>query len=236
MQLYLFEKGFNFSQDGPGNRLVYHLQGCNFTCPWCSNPEGMGQNQNARALSVEDMVAEILSCRPMFFGGGGVTFTGGECTLQSEALLAVILRVRAEGVSVAIESNASTDGFLTLARAVDYVMLDYKTPDAKKLASIGGDLLKTEENIRTILAEKPVHIRIPLIHGFNDGDVHGFLAFLSSLSGEFDVELLPYHEYGRDKWKNCGKEYTVQNGHVPKEILKAFADALRGAGIKLIKT
>ncbi len=23
----IFQKGFNFAQDGPGNRLVYHLQG-----------------------------------------------------------------------------------------------------------------------------------------------------------------------------------------------------------------
>lgn len=37
----IFSKGWNFSQDGPGNRLLYHFQGCNLTCPWCSNPEGM---------------------------------------------------------------------------------------------------------------------------------------------------------------------------------------------------
>ncbi|MDR1610673.1 MAG: glycyl-radical enzyme activating protein [Candidatus Symbiothrix sp.] len=37
----IFGKGWNFSQDGPGNRLLYHFQGCNFTCPWCSNPEGI---------------------------------------------------------------------------------------------------------------------------------------------------------------------------------------------------
>ena len=37
----IFGKGWNFSQDGPGNRLLYHFQGCNLFCPWCSNPEGM---------------------------------------------------------------------------------------------------------------------------------------------------------------------------------------------------
>lgn len=44
MKLKIIKKGFNYSQDGPGNRLVYHLQGCNMRCRWCANPESISSD------------------------------------------------------------------------------------------------------------------------------------------------------------------------------------------------
>ena len=86
-EIHIFQKGFNYSQDGPGNRLVYHLAGCNLNCPWCSNPEGLEKTEIASSLTIENIVKEALSCKMMFFDGGGVTLTGGEVTCQKDAVI-----------------------------------------------------------------------------------------------------------------------------------------------------
>ncbi len=235
MKINIFEKGFNYSQDGPGNRLVYHLSGCNMICPWCSNPEGM--EKIGKDYTTEEIRNEIMSSAMMFFDGGGVTFTGGECTLQSEVIIEIINSL--PEINFCIESNASTRKFINVARMCDTVIVDYKSPDAQKLKSVtGADKKLIEENISQIIKEKYLHIRIPLIHNFNDDDesIKGFISFFKSLDGVFDVEILPYHEYGKEKWTKLGKEYTVKDGYVNKETIKKFIDMMNQNSIRVIKT
>lgn len=242
MELRYFYKGFNYSQDGPGNRIVYHLQGCNMKCPWCSNPEGMVPNAECKTATLDDIVAEILSVRPMFFENGGVTFTGGESTLQLPAIYEIMKRVKAEGVNTAIETNATSPQLLELLDVCDFFMTDYKSPLASKYNDvIGGDLDVIEKNLRELSLKTHVHIRIPLIHGFNDDVVSltGFVNFFNSLNeagGSFDVEFLPYHEYGKEKWEKLGKTYTMQNAFVTNTTLERFKKTFEANNIKLITT
>ena len=235
MKTVIFEKGFNYSQDGPGNRLVYHMSGCNMYCPWCSNPEGM--SAKGKEYSTDDIKKEIISALPMYFDGGGVTFTGGECTIQSEAICDIIDSL--PNISFCIESNADTINFLSVAEKCDTVIVDYKSPDKEKLNTVtGGNTERIENNIRNILKTKHLHIRIPFIHGFNDDDesLNGFVKFFKSLKGDFDVEILPYHEYGKEKWQKQNKQYTVTDGFVKKETINLFIEKLKSNSIRVVKT
>ncbi|MDR0719047.1 MAG: radical SAM protein, partial [Treponema sp.] len=112
--------GFNYSQDGRGNRLVLHMQGCNLRCPWCSNPEGLeikgtlmrkGKNGvprlSCKELELEDLLNLCRESSPLFFESGGVTFTGGEPTMQSGALREALEGLCDMGIHTAVETNGT---------------------------------------------------------------------------------------------------------------------------------
>ena len=240
-QIKYFQKGFNFSQDGPGNRLVYHLYGCNFRCPWCANPECFAPDTATTTVTVDEMLAEILRSRPMFFSGGGVTFTGGEPTLQFEALLELLHKLKEENVHTAIECNASHPRLRELLPYVDHLMMDLKhtIPNAHQRI-MEAELQTVTDNIRLAASTRQLALRIPLVNGYNtDKDcIEGFCKFLAGLpqNPALTVELIPYHEYGKIKWQQHGMEYTVQNGFLAPARLAEIRAAFLEAGIPTIQT
>ncbi len=245
MTIKYFQKGFNYSQDGPGNRLVYHLHGCNMHCPWCSNPEGMDINKVYPAfpvseVSVDDLYYEIMSCVPMFFDGGGVTFTGGEVTLQAKAVCELFKRLKAAGINTAIETNALLPSFCELLPYLDHLIMDVKSADEEKLFSVtGGRVAPITENLsKAVSLSVDTLIHVPLIHGFNDSDedTDKLLQALSPFKDKVKIEFLSYHEYGKDKWKKCGLEYKMENAHIEKEIYKNIVNKFKAVGFTVIRT
>lgn len=242
MELRFFQKGFNYSQDGPGNRLVYHLQGCNMRCAWCSNPEGMFQTgaQTVRA-ELADIVQECLSCAVLFFDGGGVTLTGGEPTLQFDAVRQLFQILKQHNIHTAIETNATHSRLPELFAHLDVLMMDFKHYDSQKLkiaAGVGNETI-VDNFAAACLAHQKTLVRIPLIGGFNAAaeDARQFAAFFSNYdTAKVQFEFLPYHEYGRDKWAKCHMEYRMADAFVPPETPRQFADIFAQAGLQAIHT
>lgn len=234
----IFQKGFNFSQDGPGNRLVYHLQGCNFHCPWCSNPESMPiLDACIQEQSIEDIIDECVRSTPLFFSGGGVTFTGGEPTLQFDELRLCLEQLKFHSIHTAIETNGSAKRLLEIIPLVDFLIVDFKHPDT----NIHNKWIKAENegvvsNLKKILEiNRQILIRIPLINGFNT-EPYAFIDFFSDLtidSKNVNFEILPYHEYGKEKWT---EPYTITDGFVTTDKILEFKKAFADNNLKLITT
>lgn len=243
--IFVFQKGFNYSQDGPGNRLVYHLSGCNMFCPWCSNPEGIKRENHTKEYSMSEIYDEIISCKMMFFEGGGVTFTGGEVSLQADALSTLLKQLNEAGINTCIETNASLKDTEKLIPLVDYMIADFKSPDKEKLKTVtGANLDKIKKNLlKRVETGKPLLIRIPLINGFNTGvkNACGFAEFFKELyekskTSELYVEILTYHEFGKDKYKALDLQYNFADGFVTEEQVTALKNELVKNNIKIIKT
>ena len=242
MDIRFFQQGFNYSQDGPGNRLVLHLQGCNLRCPWCSNPEGLSFGAG-KCMSVSSLLDLARSCRMMFFDGGGVTLTGGEATGQFDAVKEFLTRLHEEGIHTALETNGLNPRLPELFPVVDHLIMDYKHHDPethRRVTGASNDL--TRRNIALALeAGKHPNLRIPLIGGFNASreDAHQFAAVFQALGlpGRGTLELLCYHEYGKDKYAALGLPYTMtEEARISPEILRYFEETLTDAGVTLIRT
>lgn len=290
MQLTYFEKGFNFNQDGPGNRLVYHLQGCNMHCPWCANPEGIpldgplmvdknrlldevcpygaianGQLDRSRcetcsdrpcltdrrnqgilakavSLDIESVWSEILRSSPMYFAGGGVTFTGGEASLQLDAVLELMKRCREHAISTAIETNGTNPRLPELFPWLDHLIMDVKHGSSERLMAVAGQPLKNIAANLKAAAEAGLNVlvRIPIIGGFNtsEQDKKEFIDFMERFDkSQIRIECLRFHEYGVKKWAAIGQEYALDDSaRVSKKQIAEWQETLRMAGWQVIAT
>ncbi|MCX6064244.1 MAG: glycyl-radical enzyme activating protein [Chloroflexi bacterium] len=275
MRIKVFQKGFNYSQDGTGNRLVYHLQGCNFHCPWCANPEGIavkgslwvtdqflidticphgairakqidrslcetcntrecislhrtrGIRLSYQEYEIESILDEVRRSAALFYDGGGVTLSGGEPTLQFDAVRELLSELKNMGIHTAIETNASHPRLAVLFPLIDLLIMDFKHYDDEVSASVTGvgNAVVKANILKAMQAHQRLLIRIPVVRGFNDSesDMRNFVAFFQQQkTANTSFEFLPFHEYGRDKWQQCGLPYTVQDGFVGPETIAEY--------------
>ena len=75
--------------DGPGIRYVIFTQGCYHKCEGCQNPQTHNPNEG-ELIDINEILDEILGSTMI----EGVTFSGGEPFLQSDALAELAVRIK----------------------------------------------------------------------------------------------------------------------------------------------
>jgi pyruvate formate lyase activating enzyme len=145
--------------DYPGEiSSIIFLQGCNFKCPYCHNPELVDSKLFGPCLQEKD-VFEFLKTRIGKIDA--VTITGGEPTIQND-LMPFIKRIKKMGFAVKLDSNGSRPEViknLLSEKLLDFIAMDIKAP-LEKYEKIVRVLLKTDsikESIKIILKAKIPH-------------------------------------------------------------------------------
>ena len=181
--------------------MAIFLQGCNFDCLYCHNPETItnGPSNDLKRLTVEDVVTEIKKVQPFL---SGITVSGGECTLQKEFLTELGHAVKDLGLTFFIDTNGSTDleAAPELMAVVDQVMLDVKSFDSEEhqmLTRHSNEIvLKNLHHLASI--GKLYEVRTVIVPDVlnNDHNVDQISWLLASLDPEVRYKLIKYRPLG----------------------------------------
>ena len=158
--------------------------------------------------TVEKLAARLMQDKKFYDrSGGGITISGGEALSQADFTVAILRRMKAEGVHTALD----TTGFAsweTVARTLPYTDLylyDLKHMDSEKHKLIIG--VPNEpilDNARRLAAAgKKMQVRIPVIPMFNNDveNIRKTAEFCKELGEAVTVvQLLPYHNLGVTKY------------------------------------
>ena len=214
--------------DGPGLRLVVFLQGCNFRCLYCANPDTIA-GKGGTPTPPEEIVRMAMSQRPFFGKRGGVTFSGGEPTFQAKALVPLVRELKEKGIHVCIDSNGGiwNEEVEELFKLTDLVLLDIKEFNPARHQALTGR--SNEQTIRTAAwleeNEKPFWLRYVLVPGYSDfeEDIRRLGEALGKYKMVQRVEILPYHTLGVHKYEAMEQEYKLKDvkENTPEQLEKA---------------
>jgi pyruvate formate lyase activating enzyme len=186
------------------------------------------------------VLEQAVQYKPLFVADGGVTFGGGEPTLQMEELLATLKLLRVNGIHTAIETNATSGDFESLINAVDWLICDLKCLSSEKHSAwtgMGNEVIL--RNIRTAAVKRQqLVVRIPFVEGFNDdaAERKSMADFLSGIASDgLNVEIMRMHHIGKCKYEALGLDYPMHNTGEP-DIIAAedFVEELKLRGLNAV--
>ena len=217
-----------------GGRPVFDRARCCPADPWAcveACPQG-ALSRVGEAMSADRVMARVAADRPFYDNsGGGVTFSGGEPFAQASFLRGLLERSRSLGIHAAVETCGCADAsdVAACAELVNLFLFDLKSADpACHEALTGASNDRILRNLRFLSANYPdrLLVRVPLVPGFTDSpeNLSGIAGLLVELRVT-RVELMPYHELGRDKYKGLARPYPIPTPH-PADLAASVARAV----------
>ena len=225
--------------DGPGVRVVGWTAGCQWRCLYCHNPDTWNM-MNGMAVTLEGAAEELRKYRHgLKTMSGGFTLSGGEPLMQDRFAVKLLTAAQAMGIHTAVETN----GFLGTRLSdeelekIDLVLLGIKTWGLEKHRRLTGkDIEPTLKFARRLATRRrPIWVRFVLVPGLTDDpdDLREMAQFIASLGVVERVEVLPFHQLGRFKWRALGLDYTLENTKSPPpDLIEMACGIFRAEGLK----
>jgi pyruvate formate lyase activating enzyme len=224
--------------DGPGVRVVAWTSGCQFRCLYCHNPDTWTMT-NGMPVALSRATEALRKYRHgLKVMSGGFTLSGGEPLMQDRFAVKLLSAARAMGIHTALDTNGSLGGRLSDAELeqVDLVLLDIKSWDSERHQKLTGmDNAPVLEFARRLAARKrPMWLRFVLVPGFTDDaeTISQIASFAGTLGNVERVDVLPFHQMGRFKWKELKLHYALDNVQPPApEVVAGACARFRAEGL-----
>ncbi|MEI6856326.1 trans-4-hydroxy-L-proline dehydratase activase [Psychrilyobacter sp.] len=222
-----------------GNPFV-ELEKCK-SCGRCAEFCISGAKEHVgRSVHVDELMVHIKKDIPFYEeSGGGVTFSGGEPLMQGEFLNEVLKRCKNLKINTTLDTCGYSDWkkIKKIHDKVDLFLYDLKIFDDEKHIKYTGVSNKLIlENLKKLSSlGKNIYVRMPIIKGINDDSEHvdNCVKFLSELN-ILQVNLLPYHKLGMNKYDRLAKKYKLTGEEKPSDSdMIEIAEKFRIAGIKV---
>ncbi len=200
----------------------------------------------AKALSVagetktvEQILKAIEKDLPFYtHSNGGVTLTGGEPFAQNWYLLDLVKELKTKGIDIAVETSLHMpwNRIEPYVELIDCWLADLKHVDAKKFKkNTGGSASLVMDNFRKLDAlNANIIVRIPLIPGFNHRlpEMKRIIDFAAALQSVNEIHFMPYHAFGKGKYKLMGLDYTyINNTQLLPEEMENITNYTKSKGL-----
>ena len=224
--------------DGPGVRVVGWTTGCQFRCLYCHNPDTWTMS-NGIPVTLAHATEELRKYRHgLKIMSGGFTLSGGEPLMQDRFAVKLITAVKAMGIHTALDTNGALGSRLSDAELeqIDLVLLDIKMWDPERHRRLTGMDNAPVLDFARRLAERrrPVSVRFVLVPGLTDDteNITHIARFSASLGNVERVDVLPFHQMGRFKWKELKLNYTLNDVQPPAiEAVESACAKFRSEGL-----
>ncbi len=225
--------------DGPGVRVVAWTSGCMWRCLYCHNPDTWTLTNGipvTLARATEELRKYRQGLRVM---SGGFTLSGGEALMQHRFAVKLLSAAREMGIHTALDTNGCYGDRLSDAEldVADLVILDVKCWSPERHRELTGmDIGPTLEFARRLATRRrPVWLRYVLVPGWTDepAEVECVARFAAGLGNVDRVDVLPFHQMGRFKWKELGLEYRLDDvSPPPAAAVERACASFRAVGLK----
>ena len=201
--------------DGPGVRFVVFLQGCPLRCAYCHNPEMWNDKEIKTLMTPEELVNKVKKYKPYFGEEGGITISGGEPLLQQEFVTEVFKLCKKEGINTCLDTSGFGNPSEELLNVIDLIILDVKELDENRYLNLVGQKIECFKDFLEKCQKTGIKmwLRQVIVPGFNDNEenVLKLKAFAQKLKNIEKIELLPYHDMAKKKYKTLGIPYRLED-------------------------